>query len=78
MSCDRCELTCEFIFECDRYNNRRDEMIDAIKKTIIDEELTPTVCKDSGTAEWSNGEAQALAAAIVKSIASLGAGEGEG
>jgi len=56
---------------CDRWNSRRDEVIEAVKRTIIDKELTPTVAIDSNEAEWTDGEAQTLAEAIVKRLAEL-------
>lgn len=37
---------------------------DWLVELIIDKELTPSVCEDSGQAEWCLGEAQKLASAI--------------
>jgi len=71
MSCDNCEITCPLIYICTRWNSRRDEVIDAVKRTIIDKELIPSVCTDSEQAEWSEGEAKKLAEAIVKTLAEL-------
>ena len=36
-----------------------------IRRIIIDKELVPTVCEDSGQAEWTVGESNKLAQAIV-------------
>ena len=71
MSCESCDINCSLMFVCDRYNCRRDEVVEAVKRTIVDKELTPTVCEDSGQAEWTDGEAQKLAEAIVKAICEL-------
>jgi len=45
--------------------------VEAIKRTIIDKELTPTVADDSGQAEWTDREAEELAEAIVKTLGEL-------
>jgi len=52
----------------DYINSKPSEILDAIKRTIIDKELIPTVALDSGRAEWTDGEAQKLAEAIAHSL----------
>ena len=42
--------------------------VEKIRKIIIDKELMPKVCEDSGQAEWTVGESQKLAEAIVDRI----------
>ena len=38
--------------------------VESIKRIVIDKELMPSVCEDSGQAEWSDGESEKLAKAI--------------
>ena len=47
------------------------KLVEAIKNVITREELTPSVCCDSGQAEWNEGEAIKLAEAIVQELAFL-------
>jgi len=46
----------------------KNEVVKGIENIILNKELTPTVCEDSGLVEWSVGEAQKLAQAIYDSI----------
>jgi len=39
-----------------------------IRDAIIDSEIVPSVCEDSEQPEWTVGEAQELAEAIVKRL----------
>ena len=41
---------------------------EVVMRTILKRELVPSVCDDSGEAEWSNIEADKLATAIVQDI----------
>ena len=43
--------------------------VEDIRRIIIDEELMPRVCEDSGQAEWTVGESKKLAEAIHHRIA---------
>jgi len=47
--------------------------VEKLVRIIIDKELTPTVCEDSGQVEWSIGEATKLATALHEYL--LGGGE---
>lgn len=49
-------------------NRESDGLVEAIKRVIIDKELTPDVCEDSGEAEWCEGEARKLAEAIAEIV----------
>lgn len=42
--------------------------VEEIKGVIVQKELIPRVCKDSGQAEWSEGEARKLATAVQELI----------
>ena len=40
--------------------------VEGIRRIIIDEELVPTVCEDSGQVEWTVGESRNLAQSLSK------------
>ena len=42
--------------------------VEGIRRIIIDKELMPAVCEDSGQAEWTVGESEHLATAIYNFI----------
>ena len=55
-------------FRNELLTNLKERGVGVIERVIIDKELVPEVCEDSGQCEWSVGEARKLATAIVEAM----------